>query len=115
MNPSFSAFTDAQKQSIQTQVITSGQAIVGSNPSTIVLKLYMSSLEYDQINNFPQNGMQAIEKISGQLGFFLRMSILSFIELLLLFLLLLWTMIMMSNAKPAPSVLSIQKVQSFDN
>ena len=80
MNPTFTAYTDAQKQSIQTQVTSSGQAITGANPSTIVLKLYMRSLEYQQINNFPQNGVQFIGEIGGLMCFFLGMSIISFIE-----------------------------------
>ena len=114
MNPSVSALTDAQRQSLQTQVMSSGQAIQGSNPGIIVLKLYVQSLEYDQINNFPQNGMQYIDKIGGQLGFFLGMSIFSFIEFILLLLLLLW-MIMMNSVKPSSSLNSTQKVQSLDN
>ncbi len=117
MNPSFSAFTDAQRQSIQIQILTSGQAIQGVNPGYIVLKLYMPSLEYDQITSFPQNGLQYIEKISREMGFFLGMSIFSFVEFILLLLLFLWIMIIMSNTtKPATAVHSIQNVQrSLDN
>ena len=33
-----------------------GQAIPGSNPNLVMLKLYMSSLEYQRIYNFPQPG-----------------------------------------------------------
>jgi len=113
MNPSFSVVTDLQRQSIQTEVTYSGQAIQGSNPGVIILKLYMQSLEYDQINNFPRNGLQFVEKITGQIGFFLGMSIFSFIELILLLLLLLW-MIIMTSSESSSSVHSIQKVQSVD-
>jgi len=49
------------------QVTSSGQVIPGSNPFVITLKLYMQSLEYDQINNFPQNGMQLIGNMSSQI------------------------------------------------
>jgi hypothetical protein len=60
MNPTFTAFTDAQKQALQTQVTGSGQNIQGANPNTIVLKLFMQSLEYQRIYNFPQNGVQVL-------------------------------------------------------
>ncbi len=115
MNPSFTDFSDTQKQTVQMQVTSSGQAIQGANPSVIILKLYMQTLEYDQINNFPPNGLQFIEKITDQMGFFLAMSIFSFIELILLLLLLLWMMMMMTNTKTASSVDLIKRVQPLDN
>ena len=82
MNPTFTVFTDAQKQTLQTQVTGSGQAIQGANPNTIVLKLFMRSLEYQRIYNFPQNGVQFIAELGGLMCFFLGMSIISFIECL---------------------------------
>jgi hypothetical protein len=80
MNPTYTAFTDAQKQALTTQVTSSGQAITGANPGTVVLKLFMRSLEYQQINNFPENGVQFIGEIGGLMSFFLGLSIISFIE-----------------------------------
>jgi hypothetical protein len=52
-------------------VTGSGQAIQGSNPNTVVLKLFMQSLEYQRIYNFPQNGVQFIAELGGLMCFFL--------------------------------------------
>ncbi len=82
MNPTFTPYTDTQKQALQTQVTGSGQAIQGGTPNTVVLKLFMRSLEYQRIYNFPQNGVQFISELGGLMGFFLGMSIISFIECL---------------------------------
>jgi hypothetical protein len=34
-----------------------GQAITGTNPNYVMLKLFLSSLEYQKIYNFPQPGV----------------------------------------------------------
>ena len=80
LSPSYSAFTDAQRLTLSTLVVSSGQAIQGANINTIVLKLYMRSLEYQRIYNFPQNGVQFIAELGGLMGFFLGISIISLIE-----------------------------------
>ena len=82
MNPTFTVYTDAQKQAIQTQVTGSGQAIQGANPNTIVLKLFIRSLEYQRIYNFPENGVQFIAELGGLMSFFLGISIISVMECL---------------------------------
>ena len=40
-----------------------GQAITGSNPNLITLKLFLSSLEYQKIYNFPQPGNSLVQKL----------------------------------------------------
>jgi hypothetical protein len=82
LNPTFTPYTDLQRTAIQAQVVASGQAIQGSNPNTIVLKLFLRSLEYEHIYNFPENGVQFIAELGGLMCFFLGMSIISFIECL---------------------------------
>jgi len=67
---------------LRTLTTSSGQAIPGANINTIVLKLYMTSLEYQRIRNFPQNGVQFIAELGGLMGFFLGISVISVIECL---------------------------------
>jgi hypothetical protein len=59
---------------------SSGQAVQGTSPGMIVLKLYMRSLEYQRINNFPQNGVQFVAELGGLMCFFLGISIISILE-----------------------------------
>jgi len=82
LSPSYATFSSSQQQTLSSLVTGSGQAIQGANPNIIVLKLYMRSLEYQRIYNFPQNGVQFISELGGLMGFFLGMSIISFIECL---------------------------------
>ena len=82
LNPTFTPYTDLQKQAIQAQVQGSGQAVQGSNLNTITLKLFLRSLEYQHIYNFPENGVQFIGEIGGLMSFFLGMSVISFVECL---------------------------------
>ena len=55
---SYSALTDIQKQSLQTLITGSGQAIAGGTPNVVILKLYLSTMENQRIYNFPQPGLQ---------------------------------------------------------
>jgi hypothetical protein len=55
---SYATLTDIQKQTLQTLITGSGQAIPGGNPNVVVLKLYLSSMENTRIYNFPQPGLQ---------------------------------------------------------
>ena len=43
-------------QILSLNALVSGQAIQGSNPNIVMVKLSLSSLEYQKIYNFPQPG-----------------------------------------------------------
>ena len=82
MNPTFTLYSNEQQQAMQAQIAGSGQVIQGPNPNTVILKLFLQSLEYQHIYNFPENGVQFIAELGGLMCFFLGMSIISVIECL---------------------------------
>ena len=67
----------------QTLITSSGQSIAGMMPNTVVLKLYMSSTEYQHIHNYPQSGLQFVAELGGLMSFFSGISVISVIECLL--------------------------------
>ncbi len=48
--------TPIQTTALQSQITASGQSIAGISPNPVVLKLYMTSLEYQHIHNYPESG-----------------------------------------------------------
>ncbi len=49
--------TPIQTTALQSQITASGQSIAGISPNPVILKLFMTSLEYQHIHNYPQSGL----------------------------------------------------------
>ena len=80
---SYSSLNPVQVQAQQTLITSSGQSIAGMVPNTVVLKLYMSSTEYQHIHNYSQSGLQFVAELGGLMSFFFGISVISVLECLL--------------------------------
>merc|ERR1712150_366158 len=51
-----------------------------SDSKVAIIKLFMTSLEYQRIQNFPQHGLQLLAEVGGIMAFFLGISMISILE-----------------------------------
>jgi hypothetical protein len=48
--------------------------------NVVVLRLFLNSLEFERVHNFPQHGLQFVAEVGGLMAFFLGVSIVSVLE-----------------------------------
>ena len=85
MTQSSSPITPVQITALQALMTSSGEAFPGTIPSPVILKLYLSSREYEHIHNYPEPGIKFLAQLGGLMLFFLGISIISLIECLAYF------------------------------